>query len=54
MNYLSDELKNKATNADLKLVKSDLIESTDIMTNSVSDNLKRYSLKSDLQALKQI
>jgi len=53
MKYLSEELKNKATNADLRLVKRDLIESTDLKTDTLSDNLKRYCLKSDMQALKQ-
>jgi len=54
MKYLSDDLKNKVTVSDLKAVKTDLIESTDLKTNTLESHLKRYSLKSELHALKMI
>ena len=54
MNYLSDELKNKVTVSDLKAVKTHLIESTDLKTNTLESHLKHYSLKSELHALKMI
>ena len=54
MKYLSDDLKNKVTVSDLKAVKTDLIESTDLKTNTLESHLKRYSLKSELHSLKMI
>jgi hypothetical protein len=54
MKYLSDDLKNKVTVSDLKAVKTDLIESTDLKTNTLESHLKRYSLKTELHALKMI
>jgi hypothetical protein len=54
MKYISDEIKNKVTISDLKAVKSDLIESTDLKTNTLESHLKKYSLKSDLHALRTI